>query len=67
MAPLFDERETDGGFCLDVISFNAETSACEKGGQWLRMAPLFVELMTPRQYTCSDNGQFLLDADDCDR
>ena len=29
---------------MDVISFNAATSACEKGGQWQQALPLLDEL-----------------------
>eukprot|EP00973_Karenia_brevis_P007863 1067095-Karenia_brevis.AAC.1 len=29
---------------LDVISFNAAISTCEKNGQWQYVAPLFVEM-----------------------
>ena len=30
-------------FLLDVIGFNAAISACEKGGQWQRVAPMLDE------------------------
>eukprot|EP00973_Karenia_brevis_P067712 9420262-Karenia_brevis.AAC.1 len=31
----------------DVINFNTANSACDKGGQWQRMAPLFDEMRRP--------------------
>eukprot|EP00973_Karenia_brevis_P054878 7629181-Karenia_brevis.AAC.1 len=33
-----------GSLSLDVISFNAAISACEKGWQWQRVAPLLNEM-----------------------
>eukprot|EP00973_Karenia_brevis_P034680 4785837-Karenia_brevis.AAC.1 len=32
------------GLSPDVISFSAAISACEKGGQWQRVAPLLNEM-----------------------
>eukprot|EP00973_Karenia_brevis_P015237 2083406-Karenia_brevis.AAC.1 len=38
----FSMRCTDGSLCLNVISFIAAMSSCEKGGQWQRVARLLI-------------------------
>eukprot|EP00973_Karenia_brevis_P029489 4068120-Karenia_brevis.AAC.2 len=46
-------RSRNWGLSKDVISLNAAISACEKGGRWQRVAPLFNAAIA----ACRKHGQ----------